>query len=222
MICTFRPSADKDIMAMTLTDFYWRFICENSEYRDCELLTASGVYFTNRCFLQYSGLIEETVDDGYLIISMPEFSLSDVNQKLNGYITPQKSILIQAMKTDELEQTCDSNMSGGLDSSSNQMTEIHQPCVEEKEEFIKSTEIKRHSAAEQKVYICEMCGLTFSSPKKRWNHKDQVHRSGTSFQCHICSAHFKTKSILSNHMKCHRLPSFPCPYCSKAKTIKLS
>ena len=197
-----------------MTDYYWKFVIENGdEYLDCELVTARGVYFTNRCFLQLSGLIKENINNNEpLRILMPEFSHLDVHRKLNGYFSTQKRNLIQ----DTSDVPCD--MSNGP--FHYQIMEIPLPCVKKKDEVNKSKEIKMHSA-KQKMYQCDLCGLTFSSPKKSWNHKDQVHRSDTSFQCKMCSAQFKTKSILSNHMKCHRLPSFSCTYCEKVKTIKL-
>ena len=199
-----------------MTDFYWKFVSEyGDEYLDCELVTARGVYFTNRCFLQLSGLIRENINNNEsLRILMPEFSHLDVHQKLNGYVSTQKRNLIQHTS----DVPCGKDMSNEL--SHNQFTEIHLPCVKEKDKITKSKEIKMPSVKKTN-YQCDLCGLTFSSAKKSWNHKDQVHRSDTSFQCKICSAQFKTKSILSNHMKCHRLPSFSCSYCEKVKTIKL-
>ena len=134
-MCTFRHQTIGRFLNMNLTDYYWSFVCENGdEYLDCQLLTASGVYLTNRCFLRLSGLIEETVDNKDLIILMPDFSQSDVNQKLNGYIKPKKPF-IQDMKNASVKESCD--LSNLLDKhSSNQNTEIHQPYAKKKEEFI--------------------------------------------------------------------------------------
>ena len=198
---------------MSQTDLFWRFVCENGErHLDCELLTASGIYFTNRCFLQLSGWIGEIVGEGNFTILMPDFSHSDVKKIFRGYFSTQKKNFNQDIQSTEHVSTPRFMPKG--EGPLLQKTDNHLPSMKGDN----SPEIQR-PLIKQKIYQCDICGLTFTSPKKSWNHKDQVHRSDFVFKCEVCSAQFKTKSILTNHMKSHKSPSFPCKFCSKGRPL---
>ena len=191
---------------MTQIDYYWSFVCQNREqYLDCELLTASCTYFTNQCFLQSSSLLKTFAGTEYLIISMPEYSYSDVNRELNGYFTMEKQNLTQGklptLKTMELGHLDDQVLKScklfvdGSDMNSPCSKKTEQEENKKKRQLkIKSSEVKS-PRADQKSFQCDACGLIFLSSKKCRQHKYQVHNT-KSFGCKLCCAVFKTQSIL--------------------------
>ena len=203
MLFTFRLVSR---VIMTQMDYYWSFVCQNREqYLDCELLTASGTCFTNKCFLQSSSLFKTFSGEENLIISMPEFSYSDVNRELNGYFTMEKQNLnqgklstLKAMRLghfdDQILKSCNLLVDGSdINSHCSQRTE-QEKKKQKRKLRIKSSEVKCPRAV-QKSFQCDSCGLIFSSSKKCRQHKYQVHTT-QSFSCKLCCNRFKTKSIL--------------------------
>ena len=202
---------------MTQIDHYWSFVCEVGEqYLDCKLITASGTYFTNRCFLQLFSSLKIFDGEGDIIISMPEFCYSDVMRELNGYLTMRKT---KSSNDQVLEPSSSFSGSDDINSQCLRLMEQEENKKQRKAKpKITSSKVKSPNA-DQESFQCDVCGLIFETSKKCRMHKYQVH-SNSSFSCELCSNRFKTKSILLNHLKSHEPPSFPCLYCSKVDTIK--
>ena len=195
---------------MTQIDHYWSFICESGEqYLDCKLITASGTYFTNRCFLQSSSLLKTVEGNEDLIISLPEFSYSDVKRELNGYITMRK-IDINQGKTPTLNTMALGHINDQILKSCSFLArsdEINSQCSQPREQGDnqKKTKAAQTKSSEEKSpntdpksFQCDFCGLIFETSKKCRMHKYQVHTTN-SFSCELCNDNFKTKSILGRN-----------------------
>ena len=154
---------------------------------------------TNRCFLPPKGLINyklfvsEHYDD-LLTIIMPDHTVSDIRNELDGFIW-------------SLSVSCEN-----LDGDSQESILLSQKLVKKRPRASKECSFKK----ERKTFQCSSCGKFFDNFIQLKNHKYQVHPSNYgSIKCEICFKTLKTKSILINHMLTHNKSSFSCTHCFK-------
>ena len=195
-------------------------------YLDCKLLTNSGTLFTNKCILKTCSIMKGILNgdcEGEIIISMPEYSKSDLDKKLWGHLTTEKKNFVYATSFHQPQPLssetvpsktpiCKDNFSPSIFLP--QKLNSIQDRKEDRSlsEQSKSTKFK----IAEKVFQCHICGKTFTTSKKIRMHRYQVHRSEGTFNCELCGSTFKTKSTLSNHLSwSHGDPSFECEFCSK-------
>ena len=58
------------------------------------------------------------------------------------------------------------------------------------------------------MYLCSVCGKSFSSKKTLKRHQESTHRQSAGFSCQVCSKYFYRKDVIRKHMKTHQ-PTVP-------------
>ena len=199
---------------------FWKFIQAAPDFLDCEILTKTGTLLTNKCILSLSKLfwpILKQCNQTNIIIILPSHTQSEILEELLGFankkdILQEKSIC-ESKRGNELFQGGDSE--NNFDKSI--MMKVKNKFTESIQQMPKPPGVQSNvTQGRPNSYQCEHCGKEFLNSKKCRMHRYQVH-SVTVYNCEICSASFKTKYILSNHLKVHNEPMFSCEFCQKVR-----
>ena len=198
---------------------------EAQEFLDCEILTKTGTLLTNKCFLGLSGLFQPVLkqcDQNKVVVFLPNHTRSEIQEELFGFVKTEKILKVQS--------ECESETQGDVDEINKtviMMTEAK--SIKSAQMITKSIPIsseglqnnvtpkKRNSNSQPQ---CEFCGKTFVNSKQCRMHRYQVHTEKL-YNCHICSATLKTKSILMNHLKTHNESMFSCKFCQRVRAIAI-
>ena len=191
---------------------------EAPECLDCEISTKTGTLLTNKCFLSLSNLFFSTLKHVYqnkITVIMPSHTHSEILKELLGFAKRKEFIQDKSM--------CD--MGGDIETVNETVLMLEASSFED-ESNIKSTEfikmpLKRklqHDVPLKRTtsFQCEFCGKEFINSLKCRKHRYQVHKDAV-YNCKLCRASFKTKSILNNHLKTHNEPMFSCDFCQMVK-----
>ena len=184
----------------------WKFVCKNREYLDCELISASKTFLTNKCFLfsinnsLLQGLSRSGDPlEGNLKIIMFEFSEQEIIDQLHGFVYHGDQ------DKDELKKPKGIRLTNTSKQHSVKQKYIREP-------------IKPN--LEKNCHICDLCGKDFAASKQLWMHQFQVHR-GSNHQCPVCLKNYKTSLILKSHVReVHEGHKFCCTKCQKVECIK--
>ena len=140
---------------------------------------------------------------------MPSHTHSEILKDLLGFAKRKEFIQDESM--------CDT---GGDIETVNETVLMPEASNVKLTEFIK-TPLKRqlqHDVPLKRTtsFHCEFCGKEFINSLKCRKHRYQVHKDAV-YNCKLCKASFKTKSILNNHLKTHNEPMFSCDFCQMVK-----
>ena len=183
----------------------WKFVCKNREHLDCELISATKTFLTNKCFLfsinssLLQGLSSSGGTEGNLKIIMSEFSEQEIIDQLYGFVFHGDQDKDELKWPNGIEQTKTS-----------------------KQHSVKQKYIREPSKSnlERNCHICDLCGKEFAASKQLWMHQFQVHR-GSNHQCTVCLKNYKTSLILQSHVReVHEGQKFCCIKCQKVECIK--
>ena len=203
---------------MNILNYFWSFVKNEGErYLDCEIITSSGNFMTNKCFLRLSDVIwnclEHQMCNNYTLL-MPSYKDTDIINELCGFV----------VQSDNKKDHCQVSWIPETQTRSSDQ-QMESPVLELNVQNWKAYPSSNASTVpkpkgqycknQKDAFQCEHCGKVFSSSKQCRQHRYQVHKQTVDHCCPICTAKFKTKSILSNHLKTHNSPSFSCDFCSK-------
>lgn len=206
-----------DSLKMDIMKYCWSFIrSQGYKFLDCEITTASGVkLLTNKCFLIISNKIWKCLDhriNGQWKILMPSFNEIEIRKELGGFVVPLDQPI------NPIQVSCSLENQTFINSSSNRQLEgkLFSQIVKSVDD---NQTVATYQEKQSYQWQCEHCGQSFQTSKQCRQHRYQVHKPANNHCCTICGAGFKTKSILSNHMRTHNSSSFSCERCSKVSSL---
>ena len=150
-------------------------------------------------------MLNREMFDGYCqgsdfkIVLMPDYTISNVQAKLNGFCVISNFI-------DQNSLTKDTN------------NQIDNPCNDKSDNepnlsYIQST----------KGFLCFECGKSFEKSRQLINHRYHVHsKTIAKHKCEQCNSSFTTLSKLKKHLISHGSPTFKCHKCSKMLKTKFN
>ncbi|XP_076465035.1 uncharacterized protein LOC143296877 isoform X8 [Babylonia areolata] len=76
-------------------------------------------------------------------------------------------------------------------------------------------------ATPRRLFVCNVCNMTFTSASGYRNHEKRVHQHKWKFSCHICEKKFMFKEHYEGHLNMHfNIRAFKCPNCPKQFAYK--
>lgn len=85
----------------------------------------------------------------------------------------------------------------------------------EKHMAMEDQRMKAKKMKQQKLHVCEVCGLTTKFRSNLVKHMDTHLPDNNSVKCDICAKTFKSLMLLKNHIMYHKEKTFICTTCGR-------